>query len=104
MNKTLSTPQLSQIFDIPHKKIISILEKYSVGYKEKRKMNYGFTYLWNVEMINDECFNELNQKKNTDQTIEQIYDFFKQQELVEKHNKELKTKRIKTLNVLNNIR
>ena len=95
MNKTLSTPQLSQIFDIPNKKIISILEKYSVGYKEKRNMNYGFTYLWNVEMINDECFNELNQKKNTDQTIEQIYDFFKQQELVEKHNKELKTKRIK---------
>lgn len=95
MNKTLSTPQLSQIFDIPNKKIISILEKYSVGYKEKRNMNYGFTYLWNVEMINEECFNELNQKKNTDQTIEQIYDFFKQQELVEKHNKELKTKRIK---------
>ena len=95
MNKTLSTPQLSQIFDIPNKKIISILEKYSVGYKEKRNMNYGFTYLWDIEMINDECFNELNQKKNTDQTIEQIYDFFKQQELVEKHNKELKTKRIK---------
>jgi ATP-dependent RNA helicase SUPV3L1/SUV3 len=95
MNKTLSTPQLSQIFDIPNKKIISILEKYSVGYKEKRNMNYGFTYLWNVEMINEECFNELNQKVNTDQTIEQIYDFFKQQELVEKHNKELKTKRIK---------
>ena len=95
MDKTLSTPQLSQIFDIPNKKIISILEKYSVGYKEKRNMNYGFAYLWNVEMINDECFNELNQKKNTDQTIEQIYDFFKQQELVEKHNKELKTKRIK---------
>jgi ATP-dependent RNA helicase SUPV3L1/SUV3 len=95
MNKTLTTPQLSQIFDIPNKKIISILEKYSVGYKEKRNMNYGFTYLWNVEMINDECFNELNQKKNTDQTIEQIYDFFKQQELVEKHNKELKTKRLK---------
>ena len=95
MDKTLSTPQLSQIFDIPNKKIISILEKYSVGYKEKRNMNYGFTYLWDIEMINDECFNELNQKKNTDQTIEQIYDFFKQQELVEKHNKELKTKRIK---------
>lgn len=95
MNKTLSTPQLSQIFDIPNKKIISILEKYSVGYKEKRNMNYGFTYLWNIEMINDECFNELNEKTNTDQTIEQIYDFFKQQELVEKHNKELKTKRIK---------
>lgn len=95
MNKTLSTPQLSQIFDIPNKKIISILEKYSVGYKEKRNMNYGFTYLWNIEMINEECFVELNQKVNTDQTIEQIYDFFKQQELVEKHNKELKTKRIK---------
>ena len=95
MNKTLSTPQLSQIFDIPNKKIISILEKYSVGYKEKRNMNYGFTYLWDIEMITDECFNELNQKTNTDQTIEQIYDFFKQQELVEKHNKELKTKRIK---------
>lgn len=95
MNKTLSTPQLSQVFDIPNKKIISILEKYSVGYKEKRNMNYGFTYLWNIEMINDECFNELNQKVNTDQTIEQIYDFFKQQELVEKHNKELKVKRIK---------
>lgn len=95
MTKTLSTPQLSQIFDIPNKKIISILEKYSVGYKEKRNMNYGFTYLWNIEMINEECFNELNQKVNTDQTIEQIYDFFKQQELVEKHNKELKTKRIK---------
>lgn len=95
MNKTLSTPQLSQIFDIPNKKIISILEKYSVGYKEKRNMNYGFTYLWNIEMINEECFNELNEKTNTDQTIEQIYDFFKQQELVEKHNKELKTKRIK---------
>lgn len=95
MNKTLSTPQLSQIFDIPNKVIISILEKYSVGYKEKRNMNYGFTYLWNIEMINEECFNELNEKANTDQTIEQIYDFFKQQELVEKHNKELKTKRIK---------
>lgn len=95
MNKTLTTPQLSQVFDIPNKKIISILEKYSVGYKEKRNMNYGFTYLWNIEMINEECFVELNQKKNTDQTIEQIYDFFKQQELVEKHNKELKTKRIK---------
>lgn len=95
MTKTLSTPQLSQIFDIPNKKVISILEKYSVGYKEKRNMNYGFTYLWNIEMINEECFNELNQKVNTDQTIEQIYDFFKQQELVEKHNKDLKTKRIK---------